>query len=67
MSRYRRDATPVALFSYIAAVTKLEIRSRSLSGREEGINRFHPVTSAPTAPIMTVNVCSHRSHQTRHR
>lgn len=67
MSRHHRDATPVASFSYIAAVTKLEIRSRSFPGRDDSINTFQPVTSVPTAPIMTGNVCSHRSHQTGHR
>lgn len=36
MSRHLRDAAPVALFSYIAAVTKLEVQSRSLPGRKRG-------------------------------
>lgn len=67
LSRHHWDATPMAFFSYIAAITKLELRSRSFPERDEGINRFHPVMSVPTAPIMTGNVYSHRSHQTGHR
>lgn len=53
----------MALLNYIAAIAKLEIRSRSFPGRGEGLNRLIRPKSVPAAPIMTVNVCSHRSHR----
>lgn len=51
MSRRRRDATPMALFSYTAAVTKLEVRSRSFPRERRGHQQ-----------ISSSHVCSYRAN-----